>query len=365
MAALDRSASLAPPTIWDRLAQTWPAQLAQQAWGAFTLPGDVYAGRVDPNSPEAVNRAADMASLMAGGGTAGALAAGGRGAAPVLAAEVAGRSLEPAGIRAYHGSPYDFEKFDISKIGTGEGAQAYGHGLYFAGNQGVAEGYRKALSEGFDTTSAQKIARQLVKEAGGDWTKAATKFRDMIEAPKRAAESRGLNYQIPQWDQEVMGVLDHGRPGRTYEVSINAHPDEFLNWDKRLNEQTPQVQAALKQMMNPAKWDAFKNADVSTAVKNGLIAMDPGAQTSSALQAAGIKGIKYKDAGSRGTEGGTHNYVVFDPQIIDILRKYGIAGLTAGLGAEAVQPLFRTTPVDHDPFAAAVQAAEQQGQTVY
>jgi hypothetical protein len=43
-----------------------------------------------------------------------------------------------SGILAYHGSPYSFDKFDASKIGTGEGAQAYGHGLYFAENEGVA-----------------------------------------------------------------------------------------------------------------------------------------------------------------------------------------------------------------------------------
>ena len=34
----------------------------------------------------------------------------------------------------WHGSPHKFYAFDASKIGTGEGAQAYGHGLYFAGN---------------------------------------------------------------------------------------------------------------------------------------------------------------------------------------------------------------------------------------
>src|SRR5258706_8248564 len=33
-------------------------------------------------------------------------------------------------ITAYHGSPHDFDRFDLSRIGTGEGAQAYGHGLY-------------------------------------------------------------------------------------------------------------------------------------------------------------------------------------------------------------------------------------------
>jgi len=38
----------------------------------------------------------------------------------------------PAGITAWHGSPHKFDKFDSSKIGTGEGAQAYGHGLYLA-----------------------------------------------------------------------------------------------------------------------------------------------------------------------------------------------------------------------------------------
>src|ERR1700688_330515 len=47
---------------------------------------------------------------------------------------------------AYHGSPYDFDAFDTGKIGTGEGAQVYGHGLYFAENEKVARGYQEKLS---------------------------------------------------------------------------------------------------------------------------------------------------------------------------------------------------------------------------
>ena len=47
---------------------------------------------------------------------------------------------------AYHGSPHEFEKFDSSKIGSGEGAQAYGHGLYFAENEKVAKGYQERLA---------------------------------------------------------------------------------------------------------------------------------------------------------------------------------------------------------------------------
>src|SRR4029453_2036207 len=49
------------------------------------------------------------------------------------------------GIKAYHGSPHDFEQFSLAKIGTGEGAQAYGHGLYFAEKPEVAKQYRDAL----------------------------------------------------------------------------------------------------------------------------------------------------------------------------------------------------------------------------
>ena len=71
-----------------------------------------------------------------------------------LAGGFAGTTTPAKGIRAYHGSPYDFEKFDLSKIGTGEGAQAYGHGLYFAENPAVAAEYTAtALSDLEDIVS--------------------------------------------------------------------------------------------------------------------------------------------------------------------------------------------------------------------
>ena len=53
------------------------------------------------------------------------------------------------------------------------------------------------------------------------------------------------------------------------------------------------------------------------------------------LNDQGIPGIKYLDQGSRGSGAGTSNYVVFNDKLIDILRKYGLAGLTAGAGATA------------------------------
>lgn len=58
--------------------------------------------------------------------------------------------LYPFFVTAWHGSPHTFDKFSTDKIGTGEGAQAYGYGLYFAGAKEVAEYYKKRLSSAND-----------------------------------------------------------------------------------------------------------------------------------------------------------------------------------------------------------------------
>src|SRR5712692_1045986 len=70
--------------LLDMLSQTWPARLAQGAWAGVTLPRDVYNGKVDPLSAEAIGRATNLAILpMLGvtGAPAGALGSG-----PVLPA---------------------------------------------------------------------------------------------------------------------------------------------------------------------------------------------------------------------------------------------------------------------------------------
>ena len=54
--------------------------------------------------------------------------------------------MDIGGVTAWHGTPWKFNKFDPSKIGTGEGAQVYGKGLYLAGAKPVAVDYQKGLS---------------------------------------------------------------------------------------------------------------------------------------------------------------------------------------------------------------------------
>lgn len=71
----------------------------------------------------------------------------GRQEAPAKARNPVG-DAEPGrtSIAAFHGSPHDFDQFTTQKMGTGEGAQAYGWGMYFAGRKEVAEHYKEALS---------------------------------------------------------------------------------------------------------------------------------------------------------------------------------------------------------------------------
>lgn len=65
-----------------------------------------------------------------------------------MVAEARKRGYEnfDAMVKAYHGSPYKFDKFSTSKMGTGEGAQAFGWGLYFTDLKGVAENYADVLT---------------------------------------------------------------------------------------------------------------------------------------------------------------------------------------------------------------------------
>ena len=60
---------------------------------------------------------------------------------------------------AWHGSPHDFDEFDLGAIGTGEGNQAHGWGLYFAKDKKVSKQYKDVLSklQGSNKSSLFKV----------------------------------------------------------------------------------------------------------------------------------------------------------------------------------------------------------------
>ena len=147
-----------------------------------------------------------------------------------------GGGLATKPIRAYHSSPHDFDRFDLSKIGTGEGAQVYGHGLYFAENPAVSgQGgqYWQQFLGKFGGTPEGDAARELMK-AKFDRAKAS----DYLGRDLRSMEELGLGKDFPDYaqKQQAIEMLKSGQPvgPRTYEVNINADPAHFLDWDKTI-----------------------------------------------------------------------------------------------------------------------------------
>jgi len=158
------------------------------------------------------------------------------------------------GITAYHGSPYDFERFDTSKIGTGEGAQVYGHGLYFAENEPVAKNYRDQLRQEYVYVDGEKMphpseetphtntlytfANQLY-QMGWDADQAVEFAKQHAESLKPDLESDNFYKQrkaqhAQEWAEAVepfKGKKIEWRqdPGHMYEVHIKGHPDHFLD----------------------------------------------------------------------------------------------------------------------------------------
>jgi hypothetical protein len=263
------------------------------------------------------------------------------GAVPVVG-DAAGQAVKK-GIRAYHGSPHSFDKFSMDKIGTGEGAQAYGHGLYFAENEGVAKAYKDELQT-YDTTvdgvpvdkkSPTFAAAMSIAANGYD-----TALKDLDRAMSSGlADKDWVQAQIDAVKSLKGAKIEQKPSGSMYEVNIAADPKDMLPWDEKL---TPEMLEKIRPMVPPEKQRDFDwQARVGMSGKDAyqeflgayLNAKRP--KVSEDLAKAGIPGIKYLDAGSRGAGDGSRNYVVFDDRLVEIVKKYGIAAaLGAGLISE-------------------------------
>ena len=225
---------------------------------------------------------------------------------------------------AYHGSPHDFDKFDMSKIGSGEGAQAYGHGLYFADSEGVAKSYRDALS----TDGLGTVARGWLRQNGGDIDKTIEYLRG-----RNLEGERPFAVNNRQALAELEQAKAAGSPnGHMYQVRINADPNDFLNYDAPISEQGQAVKAMIESGWGP---EMVNNPNVKG---RDFVPFSTDESLMQRFKDAGIPGIKYLDQGSRTAGEGSRNYVVFDDSLIEILKKYGLLAPGAAVGANALMP---------------------------
>lgn len=73
--------------------------------------------------------------------------------------------------KAWHGTPYNFERFDIGKIGAGVGDQVHGWGLYFAKDRKISEAYKEVLGADAGAVIVDGVTYKINDE--GDWATAA------------------------------------------------------------------------------------------------------------------------------------------------------------------------------------------------
>ena len=273
-----------------------------------------------------------------------------------IADEGAGMGMAAATV--WHGSPHKFDKFDSSKIGTGEGAQAYGHGLYLAESPGVAGGYSDRLSSvrhndeqvprvltygkqnprridmnaPSDTLSPAETALTYINLYGGKTFEASEALRDMASAGLKDSDKY----------KKALDVLTSGRLktgkigaeyGNIYKVDLpDEHIAKMLDWDKPLSQQAPEVIGAVQSLYGKdalgRPLDKVAPLNMDRAGRWAYENLQHGlgqARTSEGLQKAGIPGIRYLDGGSRGAGTGTSNYVIFpgNEGLLQILERNG------------------------------------------
>lgn len=256
------------------------------------------------------------------------------------------------GHTVYHGSPHKFDAFDMGKIGTGEGAQAYGHGLYFAESPEVADEYAGKLSKAiiqFKNKTPQdeyekRILEVLQKDADvmqydSRGYAVRQSYRNFLEPrlwkldPKNP-KANPYNKTVPLEGEELSNVIKYkeaaqrlGDPsvfdsGNFYKVDI---PDEviprMLDWDKPLSEQ-PEVWKMLQEKFPYLGNQGHKTGEWALGeIGEGLGGLGP--KLTQEMQQAGIPGIRYLDGSSRTAGQGTSNYVLFDDQLPRILEVNG------------------------------------------
>ena len=303
--------------------------------GRAMVSGELERARTASTSPEAAGEYAG--SFIDPMRIAKAL----RRAAPVLELDV------------YHGTPHRFPateanplgEFDASKIGTGEGAQAYGHGIYVAESPDVAQEYRNRLSTNVtvDGSKLQSIpsdsplaeahnmvVRNIQSGMAPDaaisatrkyWIDAAEEMKAFAknnpELAERIAEESASRMKVAEAASSLKPQSFYRDPGSLYKADLpDEMIDKMLDWDKPLSEQPKAVQEAiekLKPQMSTSWQKAINNKTSGQSLYTAIgSATNKQVDSSALLAGVGIPGIKYLDSGSRGAEGtGTRNFVVF------------------------------------------------------
>jgi hypothetical protein len=239
-------------------------------------------------------------------------------------------AYNPIGMTTWHGSPHIFEKFDLSKIGTGEGAQAYGRGLYTAQNPQVATDYRNTLTGNqnrdkfIPTVDGKEIDTPVIRSIINKGGNPETFIQDMqpkINILQKNLSTASKNEVLPGVSDYDMAKMDLDRHinmideaknyigkqikneplGSLYKVDLpDTHIRRMLDWDEQLKNQPKQVRDLARKL----------GMDLNDLGGDLLAKVGKGEEGKQILENAGIRGIKYLDEKSR-----------WSPYQVEILHK--------------------------------------------
>jgi hypothetical protein len=209
----------------------------------------------------------------------------------------ANASKNAGAMTLWHGSPYDFNEFDLSKIGTGEGAQDLGRGFSLTDYEANAHLYTNPASRWGDLAAMERY-----RQAG---------------------------------------------PGRYYQVNVGAAPEQFLDWNKPWRDQvpegTPLYDALAKEEAvmlsqyadDPAMQAAIPRGKVSNMWRDNLGLED------AALQSGFV-------GNSRRNYSGDTEYTVFDPSLLRIDQKFDADGNVVSANASPMSGLLAQSGVSSE-----------------
>jgi hypothetical protein len=267
---------------------------------------------------------------------------------PRAAGEYAGSMVDPLRLASalrrgpmleldvYHGSPHRFEEFDASKIGTGEGAQAYGHGIYLAESPKVAANYRSQLAPGtirtidggdYDPANPEHIAAKYLNTFS-QRNYSLQKIADLLEEDASLLQQEGHKKAaeiVRSGKVEKLGKVGHRPSGALYTADLpDEMVDRMLDWDKPFLEQSDEIKKFAKNSLPAAVYNQLLTQRSGDMVEELAKYKGGKAKASELMRQAGIPGIRYLDAGSRGQGGsGTRNFVVFpgEEKKVKILKR--------------------------------------------
>ncbi len=254
---------------------------------------------------------------------------------------------------AFHGTPHKFEKFDLGAIGTGEGNQAHGWGLYFAQDRKIAENYKDVLGATANTIDVDGVSfainddadwyntknLEVVKygspmqialtelETTGNREAAIKKLKNEIQ--KREGNQTDSAKDFVENAKAAVNILTNkyfelNKPASVFEVDIPEN-DVLLDEEKPFSKQSLFVKKALRQLFKDKGYNltevmsAYVDKNPVGGVLYGEVKSISGGdakEASTTLNKYGIKGITYN--GLRDDR----CFVVFDDQAIKVIERY-------------------------------------------